>query len=182
MIKYSSILSSFVQKIKHQYNEQKDEKEKIKRSLTLDVRTRWNSTYKMLKTLFMYRFIVIELFQKKTNIDLTKKQHQHLSSLEFTSGCWYIIELLIKILKPFYAATKVMSGSDYPTIGITFYAIRRIEKDFLSIIKPNEDPLLMNMKTCLLNKMHYYNMIQDPLQAKTIMVSYFLQQKHVFHI
>ena len=102
-------------------------RKKIKRSLILDVRTRWNSTYKMIKLLFMYRFMITELFQNKTNIYLTKKHHQHLSSLEFTSDCWYMIELLIKILKPLYAATKVMSGSDYPTIGITFYAMRRIE-------------------------------------------------------
>ena len=54
--------------------------------------------------------------------------------------------------------------------------MRRIEKEFLCVCKRNEDPLLNNMKECLLNKMHYYNVKQDPLQAKTIMVSYLLQQ------
>ena len=46
----------------------------------------------------------------------------------------------------------------------------------LCVRKLNEDPLLNNMKECLLNKMYYYNAIQDPLQAKTIMVRYLLQQ------
>ena len=173
MIKNSSILFLFVEKIKHQYNQQNSKK--IKRCLTLDVCSRWNSTYKMIKILYLYRFVIIELFQKKTNVDLTKKQHQHLNSLEFTSECWHIVKLLIKILKPFYAATKAMSGCDYPSIGITFYVIRRIEKDFLSAIDPNDDLLLNNMKKCLLNRIHYYNEKQDPLQARTVMVSYLLQ-------
>ncbi|CAF4701533.1 unnamed protein product, partial [Rotaria sp. Silwood2] len=131
---------------KHEYNQYNDSK--IKRSLCLDVRTRWNSTYKMLYSLNMHRLIIIELFQNKTNLDITKKQQQRLNALELTSDCWYIIELLIKILKPFYRATKAISGSDYPTIGSTFFIFRRLEKDFLSNISPTDDPLFNNMKEC----------------------------------
>ncbi|CAF3224628.1 unnamed protein product [Rotaria sp. Silwood2] len=106
----------------------------------------------------MHRLIIIELFQNKTNLDITKKQQQRLNALELTSDCWYIIELLIKILKPFYRATKAISGSDYPTIGSTFFIFRRLEKDFLSNISPTDDPLFNNMKECLLSKMIYHNM------------------------
>jgi hypothetical protein len=71
MIKDSSILSSFLKKIKDEYNHHNDDK--VKRLLILDVRTRWNSTYKMLETFNMNRIIINELFQNKANIDITKK-------------------------------------------------------------------------------------------------------------
>ncbi|CAF3250677.1 unnamed protein product [Rotaria sp. Silwood2] len=157
IIKDSSILSSFIKKKKQEYNQYNDSK--VKCSLFLDVRTRWNSTYKMLHTLNIYRPIIIELFQNKTNLDITKKQQQRLNALELRSDCWYVIELLIKILKPFYRATKAISGSDYPTIGITLFIFRRLEKDLLSNISPTDDPLFNNMKECLLSKMIYYNML-----------------------
>lgn len=177
MIKGSSILSSFIQKIKHEYNRNNDKP--IKRSLILDVRTRWNSTYKMLDTMKIYQPIVNELFRNKANLGITKKQQQRLASLEFTSDCWHIIELLIKVLQPFYAATKAISVSDYPSIGIILFIFRRLDKDFLSKSTPTDDPLFNNMKECLLNKMNYYNTMQDPSQTKTILVSRFL---HLYYI
>ncbi|CAF4852938.1 unnamed protein product [Rotaria sp. Silwood1] len=138
--------------------------------LTVDnVRNRWNSTFKMLYILNMHRPIINELFQNKINLDITKKQHQRLNALELTSDCWYIIELLIKVLKPFYRATKAISGNDYPTIGITLFIFHRLEKEFLSNISPTDDPLFNNMKKCLLNKMIYYNMVEDSTQTKIIM-------------
>ncbi|CAF3710437.1 unnamed protein product [Rotaria sp. Silwood1] len=146
LIKDSSILSSFINRKANEYNQYSNSK--IKRSLILDVGTRWNSSYKMLYTLNLYRPIIIELFQNKTNLDITKKKQQHLTSLEFTSDC---------------------CGSDYPMIGITFYIFHRLEKDFLSKIIPTDDPLFNNMKKSLLSKMIYYTMVQDPLQTKTIM-------------
>ncbi len=103
-------------------------------------------------------------------------------SLEFTSDCWYIIELLIKVLKPFYAATKAISGSDYPSIGITLFILRRLEKDFLSVDIPTDDLLLINMKECLLNKMIYYNTVKDPSQSKTIMVSCYSYNNNIFFV
>ncbi|CAF4342194.1 unnamed protein product [Rotaria sp. Silwood2] len=147
IIKNSSILSSFMKKKKYEYNQYNDSK--IKCSLLLDIRNRWNSTYKI----------------------YNKKQQQRLSVLELTSDYWYIIELLIKILKPFYRATKALSDSDYPTIGITLFIFRHLEKDFLSNISPTDDPLFNNMKKCLLSKMIYYNIVKDPSQTKTIVVS-----------
>ncbi|CAF1150344.1 unnamed protein product [Rotaria sp. Silwood1] len=112
LIKDSSILSSFINRKANEYNQYSNSK--IKRSLILDVGTRWNSSYKML-------------------------------------------------------ATRAISGSDYPMIGITFYIFHRLEKDFLSKIIPTDDPLFNNMKKSLLSKMIYYTMVQDPLQTKTIM-------------
>ncbi|CAF1412330.1 unnamed protein product, partial [Rotaria sordida] len=117
----------------------------------------------------MHRPIINELFQNKINLNITKKQHQRLNALELTKDCWYIIKLLIKVLKPFYRATKAISGNDYPTIGITVFIFRRLEKQFLYSISPTDDPLFNTMKECLLNKMTYYNMVKDPSQTITIM-------------
>ncbi|CAF3462631.1 unnamed protein product, partial [Rotaria sp. Silwood2] len=98
----------------------------------------------MLNTLNIHRSIINKLFQNKINLDITKKQQQRLNVLELTSDYWYIIELLIKILKLFYRATKAISGSDYPTIGIKLFIFRHLEKDFLSSISPTDDPLFNN--------------------------------------
>ncbi len=103
-------------------------------------------------------------------------------SLEFTSDCWYIIELLIKVLKPFNAATKAISGSDYSSIGIALFILRRLEKDFLSVDIPTDDPLLINMKECLLNKMIYCNTVKDSSQSKTIMVSCYSDNNNIFFV
>lgn len=169
MVKESSILSSFIEQKKEEYN--RFNHPKIKRRLNLDVRHRWNSTYKMLTSLNIHRLLIIQLFQKKMNLKITKKQQQRLTALEFTSDCWHTIELLINVLKPFYAATKVMSGSEYPTIGLTFFIFRRLEKDFLSVENPDDDYLFRNMKSRLLDKMNFYNNTEDPSQVKIIMVS-----------
>ena len=170
MIKSCSILSSFLNKIKEEYN-QKNKTSQIKRSLIIDVRTRWNSTFKMLETLNMHRILINELFQNKTNLNITKKQQQKLTSYEFTSDCWHTIEMLIKVLKPSYRGTKALSGTEYPTIGVALYVLRRLDKEFLSVIRSTDDPLLNNMKKCLLNKMIYYN-LDDLTQTKIIQVRY----------
>ena len=82
---------------------------------------------------------------------------------------------MTKVLKPFYAATKVIGGSEYPTIGLTFFVFRRLEKDFLSTTIPSDAPLFNHMKHCLLKRMIYYTVEQDSLQTKTIMASCLLQ-------
>lgn len=171
------MLSSAVDKLKSEYNASHDRK--IKRSLTLDVRTRWNSTFKMLESLNVHRSILTEMFQRKASLGITRKQQHHLTSLELTSDCWYTIELLIKVLKPFYAATKAISGSEYPTIGITFYVFRRLEKEFLSSIVPGDHSLFDNMKASLLSRMVDYQLVQDPLQTKTIKVGLSLRSDHI---
>lgn len=177
MIKESSVLSSAIDKLKSEYNISHDHQ--VKRSLTLDVRTRWNSTLKMLESLRVHRSILTEMFQRKATLGITKAQQHHLTTLELTSDCWHTIELLIKVLKPFYAATKAISGSEYPTIGITFYVFRRLEKEFLSSVIPEDDPLFDNMKACLLSRLMNYQMVQDPLQTKTIKVSLSLKRDNI---
>jgi len=170
MIKNTTILNEYLKKIKFNYNRKNEDK--IQRSLALDIRTRWNSTYKMLDGLYDHRMLIMDLFQNKSNIKLTKQQLKNLNCLEFTSDCWFILELLIKVLRPFYTATKAISGSEYPSVGLTVFVLRRIESDFLSVSKPTDPPLLIHMKECLLNKFIYYNMIKDPSQAKTISVCF----------
>lgn len=125
----------------------------------------------MLTSLNIHRLFVIQLFQNKMNLKITKKQQERLTALEFTSDCWHVVELLIKVLKPFYAATKAMSGSEYRTIGLAFFIFRRLERDFLLVKSPDDGFLYRNLKQCLHEKMTYYNDIEDPAQTRTIMVS-----------
>ena len=173
MVRASLLLSSIVQKLKSEHNMSEDNQ--IKHSLIPDVRTRWDFTYKMLESLNLHRRIIMEILQRKASWRIARKQQHRLTSLELTSDGWYTIELLIKVLKLIYAATEAVSGSRYPTIGITFYLFRRLEKDFLSSIVPDDDSLLDNMKACLLNVMIDNHIVQDPLQTKTIIVIPFVQ-------
>ena len=130
----------------------------------------------MLEKLTLYRPTIIDLFQNKVDLDISKKQYQRLAALEFSSDCWYVIELLMKVLKPFYADTKAIGESEYPTIDLTFFVFCRLEKDFLSTIIPSDAPLFNHMKDCLLRRIIYFTVEQDSLQTKTIMVSCLLQR------
>ena len=128
----------------------------------------------MLETLNLYRPTIIDLFENKVDLDISKKQYQRLTVLEFSSDCWYVIELLIKVLKPFYADTKAIVENEYPTIGLTFLYLVVLKKT-LSTIIPSDAPLFNHMKHCLLRRMIYFTVEQDSLQTKTIMVSCLLQ-------
>ena len=134
----------------------------------------------MSKSLKIHRPVIMEIFQRKTSLGITRKQQHRLTSLELTSDCWYTIELLIKVSKPWYAATKAISGSQCPTIGITFYIFRRLEKDFLLSFVPDDDSLFNNMKACLPGRMNDYQMVQDPPQLKIITVRLVVQYATFF--
>ncbi len=51
-----------------------------------------------------------------------------------SNTCWEIIELLIKVLEPFRHAIQLISGTQYPTVGLTLFVLRKIEQNFLEIV------------------------------------------------
>lgn len=66
MIGKSSILSMFIH--------QRKKKAKIKRSLLIDCRSRWNSTFRLIEAFLLYKPIVNQLYAERYVLDLTKKQ------------------------------------------------------------------------------------------------------------
>jgi hypothetical protein len=64
------------------------------------------------------------------------KQSKKLSSNELDQSDWKMLELIEFVLHPFVHATKLISGSQYPTIGITYFAVIRI-REFLDDSQDN---------------------------------------------
>ncbi|CAF1359176.1 unnamed protein product [Adineta steineri] len=162
--KRTAILSNFLEKKRINYNLQVPKDEHIKRRLSNDVKTRWNSSYKMLSTISMYRDLISDMFKNKGNIDLTNKQRKKLASIELTTDQWDLIKLLVTLLQPFYSATKVLSNNTYPTIGSALYLIRSLEENLVEL----ESNLTLNaLKAKVLEKFQYY-LSKDTDQFNTL--------------
>lgn len=95
------------------------------RNVPLDVKTSWNSTYKMLEVVTKYK-AALELFQ--TNI-----KHQPF----LTDEDWDIASLWREHLVQFYESTEIISGSNYPTIPLVLKEITKI-KDICLEIENND--------------------------------------------
>uniref|UniRef100_A0ACD5TBU1 Uncharacterized protein n=1 Tax=Avena sativa TaxID=4498 RepID=A0ACD5TBU1_AVESA len=83
---------------------------------SLDVATRWNSTYLMIDSALPYW----EAFDELAKQDL---QFKYAPSAED----WKMAEAIRSLLKIFYEATKVVSGSSYPTANRYFHEMWSIK-------------------------------------------------------
>ena len=117
------------------------------------VRTRWNSTYKMLSTIILYRDIINDMFKSKRNLGLTTKQRHKLEKIELSTAQWDLLELIIALLEPFYSATKLLSNKKYPTVGTALYLIRQLGEH---LEKEEINPALNLLKSIVLIKFRHY--------------------------
>jgi hypothetical protein len=166
LINKSTILMNYVVTLKSQY--------KISRSLQLDCKSRWNSSYHLIETIIKYKKIINKINSEKHDIGLNKKQTTKLYSIELDQYEWKMLELLEFVLKPVVEATQLISGSQYPTIGISYFAIVQI-RDFLedpADVDVNDWKLLSDLKTMLLKQVQKY-FIQKDEQWELMKVSSF---------
>ncbi|CAF2407349.1 unnamed protein product [Rotaria sp. Silwood2] len=150
LINKSSILMNYVVKLKQQFN--------IRRSLQLDCKSRWNSSHQLIEVMLMYKKIINKIHNEKRDIGLNKKQMNKLSLIELDQFDWKMLELLDFVLKPFVQATKLLNGTLYPTIGISYFAIVQI-RDFLedsNTVDVDDWKILFNFKVLLLNQLEKY--------------------------
>ncbi|CAF5000630.1 unnamed protein product [Rotaria sp. Silwood1] len=166
-IKGSSILTSFIEKKRLHFNARVKKQKKIKRRLIIDVKTRWNSTYKMLHTINLYRNLINDLFKSKGTLGLSVKLRRKLTRVELSTDEWDILNLIISLLYPFYSATKVLSNTKYPTVGSALYLMKGLEEH---LTKEDNNELLNNLKKIILNKFRQY-IIDDVEQFNTLKVS-----------
>ena len=148
-IKASSILTSFIERRRLNFNACLKKQKKIKRRLIINVRTRWNSTYKMLYTVSIYRDFINDLFKSKGSLGLTARQRRKLTRVELSSDQWDLLNMIISLLHPFYSATKVLSNTKYPTIGSALYLMKSLE-EYLNVEDNNE--FLNALKSIVLDK------------------------------
>jgi hypothetical protein len=165
--KRTTILSTFIEKKRINYNLKVSKEKRIRRRLSNDVKTRWNSSFRMLSTVDLYRDIITDMFKFKGYIDITNKQRKKLTRIELTTDQWDLLKLLIALLKPFYSATKVLSNTKYLTIGAALFLIRSLEEHLEKL----ENNLTLNaLKAKVLVKFRYY-MFDDIDQFNTLKVS-----------
>ncbi|CAN6215278.1 unnamed protein product [Urochloa humidicola] len=110
----------------------------------LDVVTRWNSTYLMLETALKYRRAYAALRQNDP-------QYTH----EPSTRDWKVAKKLYTMLEPFYEATKLVSGSKYPTSSLYFHMLWEVKKE-LDNQSSNTDSVIASMVHGMREKMNKY--------------------------
>lgn len=128
---------------------------KIVRQLALDCVTRWNSTHYMLQTFLLHKRVFLSLFDQKRQLPISKKRFDKLSSLELNTDEWEILSVVYKALEPFAEATNFLSGSQYPTIGLCLFAIRKIREYFDRDVR-DENPLMAPIRSFLSSALNHY--------------------------
>nr|GMC77807.1 zinc finger BED domain-containing protein RICESLEEPER 2-like [Ipomoea batatas] len=117
---------------------------KLKVGLSMDVPTRWNSTYKMLDSAIKYRRAFSSLHLLDTN-------YKHCPSDEE----WIRGEKMCELLMPFNEITNLISGSTYPTSNLYFLQVWKIEL-LLKRNVNNEDVVIKNMASNMRLKFDKY--------------------------
>jgi hypothetical protein len=162
MIKKSSILTMFVV--------QECQSQNMKRGLSRDLRTRWNSSYSMIDSLIYVRGVIEKLFSAKHQLNLRTEQIDTLTELEISSTEWNYLTQLHSILQGFFHATKTMSGRTYPSIGSAYFFLTKL-KIYLTDDK-NDSALVKRLKSSLAAKMFFY-FEEDRSQLNILKVSEF---------
>ena len=101
--------------------------------------TRWNSTLYAFKRLIILK-AAIQMLKASLMTDTSsytiRKESEKLEALSPTVYEWKIIKELVELLNPFEEATRLLSGSKYPSIGFTYPIMHnlkeRLETDFNS--------------------------------------------------
>lgn len=118
---------------------------KLKACLILDVQTRLNSTYHMLKRAIQYReaFDNLEKFDRRTYKFLP------------TAEEWKRAEKMCGFLNPFTEINCLMSGSNYPTSNLYIYKVREIH-NWLQVNEEREDDIFKHMVIPMKEKFDKY--------------------------
>ena len=146
MVKRSTSIRSFFDKESSQFG--------LRRMLSADVCTRWNSTLHMIESFITLKTVVCKLFDEKSEIGLPRKQSEKLDRLELTSSDWTLLKILSQLLKPFDLATKLLSSQQFRTIGLCMFALHHI-KTFLEDTVSDGD-MMRRLKRRLLTTMTRY--------------------------
>ncbi|XP_027157984.1 zinc finger BED domain-containing protein RICESLEEPER 1-like [Coffea eugenioides] len=101
--------------------------------LIYDCKTRWNSTYEMLTCALKFQDVFPRYRDREPNYDFCP-----------TTEDWEKVSKVCDILKAFWTATHVISGSDYPTANLYLNEVCRI-KLLLDSKVDDEDDFVRSM-------------------------------------
>ncbi|KAJ4786180.1 Zinc finger BED domain-containing protein RICESLEEPER 2 [Rhynchospora pubera] len=98
------------------------------RSLCIDVKTRWNSTYHMLDVAIHYKLAFEGYAQRDSNFEWLPRRDQ-----------WEKAEKVRNLLTVFNETTKVFSGSSYPTSNLFLVEIFNVKKAICDAYVSNDE-------------------------------------------
>ena len=117
---------------------------KVGRGLALDVKTRWNSTYKMLDTCIDYK----DAFGYYEDVDTSYVWKP-------SDSDWVLFEKIRPILGTMAEATTAFSGSLYPTANCFYPYIVKVKRALIGA-QQSGDTYLMSMAAAMLEKFDKY--------------------------
>jgi len=95
--------------------------------LDLDVRTRWNSTFAMIRKALRLK-VEISMFTNHLTTSIGKKEFNRKKLPLITEEEWCLIHGLSIVIEPFHTATVTLSGEKYPTFVFAMPILRVIKK------------------------------------------------------
>jgi hypothetical protein len=113
--------------------------------------------------MLIYTKIINKINSEKYDIGLNKKQTNKISSIELDQFDLKMLELMEIVLGPIAQATNMISGSQYPTVGIAYFAtiqIREFLEDF-NDIGLYDTKIFIHLKEILLKQVEKYFVGKD---------------------
>ena len=112
--------------------------------LFLDVPTRWNSTYLMIKSAIKYQRVF-------GSLHLVDESYKYCPTEEE----WKRAGKICKFLLPFYDITNLISASSYPTSNLYFLQVWKIQCLLMENVN-DENVLIKNMAKLMIVKFEKY--------------------------
>ncbi|XP_022028404.1 zinc finger BED domain-containing protein RICESLEEPER 2 [Helianthus annuus] len=109
-----------------------------------DIVTRWNSTYLMLDCALAYRRAYTRLALVDSVFKTSPSEEE-----------WARVEIITRLLKPFYEITTLFSGSSYPTSNLYFHHVWRIQL-YIEEEMCNADQVISDMAKDMKEKFDKY--------------------------
>ncbi|CAF1369334.1 unnamed protein product [Rotaria magnacalcarata] len=99
--------------------------------------------------------ILLKLFNKKHSLSLRREHIDKLTIIELLTENWNTVSSLRLVLNPFYLATTMLSGKNYPSVGLAFHAIQKL-RHFCSKEDTYQDEIKQCKKLLLVKINHYF--------------------------
>ena len=127
---------------------------RISKTLNIDCRSRWNSTYSLIDAINELKPVLIKLFVEKKSLELRKEQLAKLTIMELDNKHWEVLSSLLHVLRPFFYAIIMMSGKNYSSVGLCYHALDKLK--LFCENNNNNSEHIKEMKKLLLAKIYQY--------------------------
>lgn len=128
------------------------------KKLALDVKTRWNSTFLMLQTSLIYRDVFARLKYRDSQYKICP-----------TEDDWEVAREICEKLELFHTATKLFSGTKYPTANVYFPTICGIRVEISKWLQSPKD-VIKDMALNMLEKFNkYWSVIHGVMGIATVL-------------